>query len=175
MNRPETWKPVPGYEGQYEVSDYGRVRSIERWVAYSNGRGRRQPGRMLKLMPDGNGYLRVTLAGATRHVHILVLQAFAEPRPPGMDACHGPGGRLDNRWPENLRYGSRSQNLGADKHRDGTMAHAKLNEAAVMALLARRAQGDTYAAIASDYGATRITVWNAVTGRTYKHVNRGRA
>jgi hypothetical protein len=55
-----------------------------------------------------------------------------------MDACHGPGGRLDNRWPENLRYGSRSQNLGADKHRDGTMAHAKLDEAAVLAFLARR-------------------------------------
>ena len=173
FQRPETWKPVPGYEGQYEVSDYGRVWSIERWVAYSNGRGRRQPGRMLKLMPDGNGYLRVTLAGATRHVHILVLEAFAEPRPPGMDACHGPGGRLDNRWPENLRYGSRSQNLGADKHRDGTMAHAKLDEAAVLAFLARRAQGDTYAVIASDYGVTRITVWNAVTGRTWRHVNRG--
>ena len=119
MSRPETWKPVPGYEGQYEVSDYGRVRSIERWVAYSNGRGRRQPDRMLKLMPDGNGYLRVTLAGATRHV------------------------------------GTRSQNLGADKHRDGTMAHAKLDEAAVMAFLARRAQGDTYAAIAIDYGVCR--------------------
>jgi hypothetical protein len=61
----------------------------------------------------------------------LVLQAFAEPRPLA--------------W------------MRADKHRDGTMAHAKLDEAAVLALLARRAQGDTYKAIARHYGVTKIT------------------
>jgi NUMOD4 motif len=56
--RPERWKPVPGYEGAYEVSDLGRVRGPERRVEYRDGRGRQQRGRVLKLLPDGNGYLR---------------------------------------------------------------------------------------------------------------------
>jgi hypothetical protein len=174
IGRPETWKPVCGYEGLYEVSDYGRVRSLDRWVRYGDGRGRRQPGRVLKLLPDGGGYLRVNLAGTTRHVHSLVLEAFAGRCVVGMERLHGPGGRADNRWPENLRYGSKSENLGADKHRDGTMVHAKLNELAVLEFLDRRARGDSYAAIARDYGVTVPTVWNAVTGRSWRHINRGR-
>src|ERR1700739_1529662 len=52
-----------------------------------------------------------------------------------MEACHGPGGKTDNRL-SNLRWATRSENLGADKRRDGTMAYAKLNEAMVPACLA---------------------------------------
>jgi hypothetical protein len=166
---PERWKPVPGCEGAYEVSDLGRVRSLERRVEYRDGRGRRQRGRVLKLLPDGNGYLRANLAGATRHVHVLVLEAFDRPRPAGMEACHGPGGKTDNRL-SNLRWATRSENLGADKHRDGTMAYAKLDEAMVLACLARHAGGESYAAIAADYNVSKITVWNAVNGRSWRHL-----
>ncbi|HTR92641.1 MAG TPA: NUMOD4 domain-containing protein [Trebonia sp.] len=167
----ERWKPVPGHEGAYEVSDLGRVRSLERWVTYRDGRGRRQRGRVLKLLADGNGYLRVNMAGVTRHVHILVLEAFDQPRPAGMEACHGPGGKTDNRL-SNLRWATRSENLGADKHRDGTMAYAKLDVARVLACLARHAGGESYAAIAADYNVTKVTVWNVVNGRSWRHLTR---
>jgi len=128
---------------------------------------------VLKLLPDGSGYLRLSLAGATRHVHRLVLEAFDRPCPPGMEVLHGPGGRTDNRL-ANLRYGTRSENLGADKHRDGTMAYAKLDEMIVLACIARHASGESYAVIAADYGVTKITVWNAVNGKSWRHVGHAR-
>lgn len=51
----EIWKPVVGYEGLYEVSSYGRVRSLDRYV--NNNIFRK--GRILKLSDNGIGYLRV--------------------------------------------------------------------------------------------------------------------
>ena len=68
--QPEEWKPIPGYEGLYEVSNYGRVRSFK-WS--SNGK-------ILSPGKDGSGYLFVTLCkdGKTklRRMHRLVAEAF---------------------------------------------------------------------------------------------------
>ena len=86
-----------------------------------------------------------------------------------MEACHGPSGKTDNRL-SNLRWATRSENLGADKHRDGTMAYAKLDEAMVLACLARHAGGESYASIAADYNVSKVTVWNAVNGRSWCHL-----
>lgn len=118
--RPAHWLPVIGWEGLYEVSDRGEVRSLDRWIPQQQ---RLFPGRVLKPGRDGH-YLFVHLCyngkSVSRKVHSLVLEAFAEPRPAGLEACHGPGGKLDNRWPENLSWGTKDKNLGPDKVRDGT-------------------------------------------------------
>lgn len=55
----EIWRPVVGYEGLYEVSSYGRVRSLDRYVKYSNGRINLHKGRILSPGKDTkikNGY-----------------------------------------------------------------------------------------------------------------------
>jgi len=108
----EMWLPVPGYEGFYEASNKGLIRSSRR---------RGTPGRILRPVIH-DGYYQVCLnAGPGNRgsiaVHTLVLLAFAGPRPAGQQACHGPGGSLDNRWPENLYWGTPEQNC-ADKVRD---------------------------------------------------------
>lgn len=81
----EQWKPVPGYEGLYEVSDQGRVRSIpgERW----NGQAIHAfKGRVLK-QALGRRYLQVILSKnsklRTARVHQLVANAFL-PECPGV-------------------------------------------------------------------------------------------
>ena len=51
----EVWKDVPGYDGAYQVSDQGRVRSTPR----IDNRGRKREGRILSLLSDGRGYLLV--------------------------------------------------------------------------------------------------------------------
>jgi hypothetical protein len=50
------------------------------------------------------------------------------------------------------------------------MAYAKLDESMVLACLARHAGGESYAAIAADYGVSKVTVWNAVNGRSWRHL-----
>ena len=78
----ENWKPVVGYEGFYEVSDLGRIRSVAKTVRSScrNGGKRFRPAKMLRLKQRSNGYLSCSLSkdGVIRDalVHRLVARAF---------------------------------------------------------------------------------------------------
>lgn len=76
----ETWKDIPGYEGHYQVSDFGRIRSVERRVPSRKGFFRIQNGRIRKPTVGSGGYIYVTLNGVgkakTMAVHRLVLMAF---------------------------------------------------------------------------------------------------
>ena len=112
----ETWKPIPGYP-HYEVSDRGRVRSIPR-----TARGRTYRSVVMSTRVSNRGYVLVDVRDArgdrqTRSMHKLVLEAFAGPCPPGMEARHLNDDPTDNRWPENLRWGTKPENM-ADRMRN---------------------------------------------------------
>lgn len=113
-HHPEQWKPVHGYEGIYEVSYYGRVRSVERTIVRSDGQRRRFKSRIRRLARTADGRYSVNLwkenVGCTSLVHVLVLEAFVGPRPPDHLACHRNGDPTDNR-PENLYWGTCSDNM----------------------------------------------------------------
>ena len=105
----EVWKLVPEYDGKYEVSDQGRVRSFQR---YPQGRILR-PGRM------PSGHLSVALGrGNSQCVHKLVLLAFVGATPAKHECRHLNGDPADNRL-ENLCWGTRSENIN-DAVRHGT-------------------------------------------------------
>lgn len=109
------WKAIPGYEGTYEASDDGQIRSIERHVRIGRGEGylRFYPSVIRSLYVDKAGYQRVTLKnqGARRNhlVHHLALEAFVGPKPAGMECRHLNGNPADNRL-ENLQWGTSSEN-----------------------------------------------------------------
>ena len=107
----ELWLPVRGYEGLYEVSDLGRVRSLDRVVVQNNRWGRRDSyhykGKV--LTPCGSPYVHVGLVRPKERfkncrVHSLVAQAFL-PSCPGQvgrgpddyNVDHINGNKLDNR------------------------------------------------------------------------------
>lgn len=105
----ETWKPVPGYEGFYEVSDLGRVYSVPR----QDPRGNRIGGKILKQSLNRGGY---PLVGLNRDgncksflVHRIVLMAYVGPPQEGEEALHGDGNRTNGAL-VNLRWGTRSEN-----------------------------------------------------------------
>lgn len=104
----ENWLPIVGWEGFYEVSDQGRVRSIDRIIQFRSGQRRYYAGQIIKpwrSMP-GN-YPMVKLKGngrkINRRIHVLVLEAFVGPRPEGMEGCHNNSIPSDNRQ-SNLRW-----------------------------------------------------------------------
>ena len=76
----EEWKSIPGYEGLYEVSSYGRVRSVDRYVKYLNGMIHLHKGKMLSPGIRSDGYLQVSLCCNGKYktisIHRLVAQAF---------------------------------------------------------------------------------------------------
>lgn len=116
----EYWRDIPGFEGAYRVSDWGRVKSVRRMV--SNGwvlhvlRGR-------ILARTGSNYPLVHLRKDRKYyptkVHVAVLTAFVCPRPPGMIARHFPDKDIANCQLENLHWGTRQENE-KDKEFHGT-------------------------------------------------------
>lgn len=116
----EEWRPIPGFPG-YEVSDLGRVRSLDR----DGLDGRRLKGRVLRPGVSRR-YRVVSLRRAgrtvTNGIHELVLLAFVGPRPEGAVTRHLNGDGADNRL-VNLAYGTQSENL-FDRREHGTSDRA---------------------------------------------------
>lgn len=112
----EIWRPIPDWEGHYEVSDLGRVRGIERriWVEASpRGHWRTRRERILRGKSGHWGHISVHLTSqgrsATLLVHRVVLSVFVGACPDGMEACHNNGDPGDNRL-SNLRWDTKSSN-----------------------------------------------------------------
>ena len=109
----EKWRAVPGYEGMYEVSDRGRVRSLDREVQRGLS-AIRVDGRMMVPVNDGRGYMRVGLTRRNKkrnvRIHRLVLLAFVGPCLPKQEVRHLNGIKTDNRL-ENLQYGTKWENV----------------------------------------------------------------
>jgi len=80
-NTTEVWKDIKGYEGHYQVSNIGRVKSLERTATVKNGSKRTVRERILKPSPDQDGYWYVILYDDSSKkkkffVHRLVCEAF---------------------------------------------------------------------------------------------------
>jgi len=120
----ETWLPIAGYP-DYEVSDQGRVRSLDRYVKFANGSGRTALGLILKPWKHMGDYQAVGLRPTKKRflIHALVLEAFVGPRPEGMVCCHIDGNPANNHV-SNLRWGSYSEN-NHDLVRHGTHFQAR--------------------------------------------------
>lgn len=124
----EEWRAIPEFEELYEISDLGRVRSLDRttermsrWGTLGSrrfagrvirpGLNRRDGYRMLLLYRDGRRTVKT--------VHAAVMEAFVGPRPGGQEVCHNNNDKQDNRL-VNLRYDTPSGN-SSDKLIHGTL------------------------------------------------------
>lgn len=165
----EIWKDIPGYEGRYQASDMGRIRSVDRFVSCGQGgRGSRLVrGRVLR--PAGqktDPHLRVTLGHKANGtpVHTLVALTFLGPRPHGADIRHLDGDPLNNSA-SNLEYGSRTDNI-LDVYRIGRPWRT-LTVTDVQDIRARLESGEKGAHIAKRYGVTESCVSAIKGGRSY--------
>ena len=128
----EIWKDIEGYEGLYQVSNLGRVRSLDRVIYKTMSKtGRVCPfnikGRVLKPGTDTKGYLFVNLKNAPiveeARVHRLVAQAFVDGWFEGAVVNHKDENRQNNRadnlewvtFSDNLNYGTARQR-STEKH-----------------------------------------------------------
>ena len=121
------WRPIPGWEGFYEASSDGQVRSIERTVAGRPGVSMTRRAHTLTPKLTSDGYEQVWLCRdntrRTMKVSRLVASAFHGPCPEGMECRHIDGNKLNN-TPGNLAWGTRSENT-YDKVAHGTHPMAR--------------------------------------------------
>ena len=172
----EIWKPVIGYEGFYEASNQGRVRSVVRTVAFGRKGGERNVGGViLKPVFGSRGYpvVNLTKPGSRRQLflHKVILEAFTGGRPEGMECCHNNGDTSDARL-ENLRWDTRSGNH-KDKRKHGTWQvgeranNVKLTNEIVLAI---RRRGLTASQARREYGLSKTNASRIVKGVTWRHL-----
>jgi len=119
----EIWRDIPGYEGYYQVSDIGRVRSLDRNIVYVDGKRRFIKGKLIKGSLNGKGYRLTTLKknniGRTFKFSQLVAMAFLNHKPNGMKVVvdHIDGDRSDDRV-KNLRIVTNRENCSNLFRRD---------------------------------------------------------
>jgi hypothetical protein len=174
------WKAVAGFEGLYEVSDSGAVRSLDR-VVYQENRGgvvcrRVYAGRMLRASRNGP-YSFVGLwkdnKVVRRLVHVLVAQAFIGNCPNDMETRHLDGNGSNNAV-ANLRYGTAVEN-GQDRVRHGTSrpgskSHlSKLNEHSVLAIRAAAITMDRKT-LGAMFGVTGSNIGSILKRETWRHI-----
>lgn len=118
----ERWSPIPGYEGLYEVSDQGNVRTLRPGrYRYGSYIGRQiKHGYRIVMLTDKDG------RKVQRPVHQLVLEAFVGPREPGQITRHLNDVKTDNRL-ENLAWGTHLEN-SEDSIANGRMSYQRRSE-----------------------------------------------
>jgi hypothetical protein len=156
----ERWLPVVGYEGWYEVSDWGRVRRVAR------GRGARIGKVMNQSLSHGYPALRLSKDGKSRlfRVHILVTRAFLGLCPPAHEVDHKNRDRTCNLL-SNLRYRLKSENAalhGEDHHQ------AKLKGPEVIEIRRLYKEGMDCPQIAAIFGIHKAHVWRIVKLKSWK-------
>lgn len=168
----EVWLDIPGFEGKYQVSDQGRVRSLDRLVRGKHRSGtefqRLSPGKVLTpAVYCKTGHLSLPLGRLTNGipVHQLVLLAFQGPCPDGQEVRHKNGNPKDNRL-INLEYGTRTENI-LDVYHQGKKWR-KLSAADVHDIRSKLAAGVTGASLAREYKVTDQSISRIKRGETFK-------
>jgi len=169
----EEWRCVIGFEGYYEVSNLGRVRSLARTAIYSNGGTRQHPGVLLRQCITTN-YLKVRLSKDNRprdcNVHCLVAEAFLGKRPLGEQINHKDGNKTNNvAW--NLEYvtpkGNIRHAIALGLHPGGSPPGeknpgAKLTDIEVIEIRRLYTEGFTQTALGKQFGVSQQQIGKIV-------------
>lgn len=129
----EIWKPVKGYEGLYEVSNFGRVRSFDRVVVDKNGRKLHYSGKIMTQNKTFDGYPNITLGTynnkRTITIHRLVAEAFI-PNPLNLPQVNHKDEDITNNVCTNLEWCDNGYNVnygtGNQKRRINSSKNKKI-------------------------------------------------
>lgn len=180
----EVWKDIKGYEGVYQVSNMGRVKSLDRLVEYKNGKNVPKKGRFLKPDIGKSNYGRVTLRDGEKSnrsfVHRLVALEFLGNPFEGKvlkgktEVNHMDGNTFNNKL-TNLEWVTKEENM-LHARENGFTAHGSINGRAILddrdISVVRRLydKGVTQQVLSEAYGVSRANISNIVNVKTWKRI-----
>lgn len=171
----EEWKAIPGFEGIYEASTLGRIRSVDR---IERDRPLPRKGKVLATYRQAGKHTHVTLYLHGKRimckVHRLVLLTFSGEPESGQEGDHINFDRDDNSV-TNLRWLSKLENMRhsfkAGRHALGeAKPGSKLNPEKVRKIVEMRKGGRKRSEIAKQFGVSETVIWQIATGRSWRHV-----
>lgn len=168
----EIWKDIPGYEGKYQASTLGRIKSLNRYITRPHPKTKEVTRylvreRILKNVVGSHGYYVVGLGQHNNQkTHRLVALTFLGTCPVNQEVRHLNGVRTDNRI-ENLKYGTRSDNH-IDRYEYGSRM-GPLNSQDVIEIRSLLLNGKTpTSVIAEKFGVTCGAIAHIRQGRTFQ-------
>ncbi len=165
-NLVEIWKSVPGYEGIYEVSNYGRFAVIK------------NDGKHLRKLNNKTPYLSVSAKAInnskpkTFYLHQLVAKVFIGDRPDNMVVRHLDGNRYNNRV-DNLSYGTPEENYADTRkhktHKGSNNGRSIFNESSAKAIKYLIQYGIKKQILADAFGVSVMTIYAINSGRNWSN------
>lgn len=172
----EVWKDIPGYEGLYQASNLGRIKSLSKKLW--NGHGYfiskeriLKPG-LSRNKEEFRRRLMVVLCKdvkKTWSVHKLIAITFLGEKPEGLIICHNDGNHLNNRA-DNLRYDSYQENARDVLKHNGTFKNSKLNIENIINIRKEYNNGIKVKNIAKKYNVSKKVVYSILNEKTYSWV-----
>lgn len=172
METREIWLPIVGYEGLYEVSDFGRIRSVDREISYKSTGIAIRRGKLLRGVTDKKGYIHLVLCKngkqKTFFVSRLVAAAFKE-NPLSLPDVHHRDFDKSNNAASNLEWTSHRENIAhsVKEHR----YRKRLTPEIVTKIRERARNGESQAAIARSLSIRYQTVHLIVNGHYWRHID----
>lgn len=116
MQRNDTtvWIPIPGYEGRYEASRFGKIRSVDRVVGCAYGKTRTTLGKEILQRETEHGYFRIDLHATgkkTYLVHRLIALTFLEKENERYNVVNHKDGNPKNNYVDNLEWCTQAENV----------------------------------------------------------------
>ena len=157
----EIWKDVVGWEGVYQVSSHGRMKSVARFVNGKNGSQRPLPEKILTPLITGHGYENIVTSRhqkrGTLVIHVAVAEHFIGPRPLGFVVDHIDMNKRNNRA-DNLRYCTNADNCRKRKDH-------KLTAETASAI--RATKNLSQSEIALMFGVSQSMVHKVISGKAW--------
>ena len=178
MKNIEIWKPVFGYEGKYEVSNFGRIKSLQRKRIGKGGGIYCVKEKILNVRNAKYKQVALCFDSVKKYklIHRLVAQAFI-PNPENKPQVNHIDGMPENNRVDNLEWCTPSENqkhayrAGLQKHQYGEARfNSKLKEKDVAEIKHAIANGSRICDLAKKYGVNSTTITDIKKNRTWRRV-----
>jgi hypothetical protein len=167
----DIWKPIPGYNGAYEISEKGAVRSYS--LRGCRAKSEEYPRIMKSFILSGYPAVSLCRNGKYKLLlrHRLLLLSFVGPPPDKHEAAHLDGDKM-NCTLNNLRWVSHKENMShkevhGTSYRGSKHSRASITELCVKSIRERLNSGESIESISDYYGVSKKTVYHIKCGLTW--------